>query len=247
MVMEAHRVCFVNSDEREGTSIDGRVSQLVLMKVRIFLLLSLLAFAVRSQAAAGKVESTPSFQDSAVSESIRGSLEKAGYRVVAPDGSVECEIWFRDGLPVNEKSEAAGTVYHLAESELIGIIRFAKPMTDFHGQQIKPGVYAMRYEMPPDDGYHLGAAPSRDFVLLLPGTADKDATAHYKFSELLSLSMQASGTSHPVPMALMSPSQTAFPALTESHEGWHILSVKLKSQSGNSLPFAIVIKGTALQ
>jgi hypothetical protein len=219
------------------------------MRVRIcfFLLVAFVALAAHSQAAVGKVESAPLFGGSSLSESIRGSLEKSGYRVLAPDGSLQCEIWFRDGLPVEEKSEAAGAVYRLAESELIGVIRFTKSMVDFHGQQTKPGIYTMRYELLPDDGYHLGAAPTRDFVLLLPGAADKDATAHYKFSELLSLSTQASGTSHPVPLALISTSETTFPALTESHEGWHVLSVKLKSQTGDSLPFAIVVEGTALQ
>src|SRR5947207_2557235 len=138
------------------------------MRLRIFAFLVLFAIlSSRSDAAAGKIEPTGAFDDASASVPIRNSLEKTGYRVLLPDGTVQCEIWFRNNLPVTTTG-VEGAIYHFAESELIGVIRFPKTAKDFRGQQLKTGSYTMRYELSPNDGNHLGVSPIRDFVLLLP-------------------------------------------------------------------------------
>ena len=132
-------------------------------------------------------------------------LEKTGYRVLLPNGSAACEIWFRKSLPIADKPIAEGAAYRFAESELIGVVRFAKVTADFRGQQIKAGSYTMRYELSPNDGNHLGVSVNRDFVLVLPLDVDKDPQATYNLDQLVALSSQASRTQHAAPMALVSP------------------------------------------
>ena len=48
----------------------------------------------------------------------------------------------------------------------------------------------------PEDGDHMGAAPSRDFVLLTPAAADTEASSNYGFDDLVELSYKV-GNSHP--------------------------------------------------
>lgn len=198
-------------------------------------------------AAARKVESIGAFEDTQASDSLRTALEKTGYRVRLPDGSVQCEIWFRSNLPIGAKPIAEDAVYSFGESELIGVIRFPKPTSDFRNQQLQAGSYTMRYELSPNDGYHLGVSATRDFVLLIPIAADKDPHAPYKLDELVSLSSKATGTSHAAPMALMSPGDSSPLSLTKTSEGFYIFSLRLKIERGEPIPFAIIVEGSSPQ
>jgi len=40
----------------------------------------------------------------------------------------------------------------------------------------------------PNDGNHLGAAPNRDFLLVVPAASDGDPSATFKFQELVTMS-----------------------------------------------------------
>jgi hypothetical protein len=218
--------------------------------VRICVYTSVILFALLSgslDAATAKVESARSFDDPTASAALRDMLEKNGYRVLLPNGSPECEIWFRKSIPIEAKPAAEGAVYRFTESELIGVIRFPKATVDFRGQQLKAGIYTMRYELSPNDGNHLGVSATRDFVLLLPLGVDKNPQATYNLDELVVLSARASGTQHAAPMALISPAENSTPSLTRTSEGWLLFSVKLKAKSGDNIPFAMVVEGSSPQ
>ena len=204
-------------------------------------------FCSHSAAATAKIESAGPFDDSAASPALGEMLEKSGYRVLLPNGTISCEIWFRKGLPTTAKPIAEGAVYRFTESELIGVIRFSRPAKDFRNQRIKAGSYTLRYELSPNDGNHLGVSDYRDFVLLLPIDMDKDPEAKYSMDELVVLSAGASGTLHAAPMALVSPGKVSAPSLTKTPEDWQIFSVKLKAKSGDNIPFAMVVEGSSPQ
>ena len=198
-------------------------------------------------AAAGKVESIGAFADTQASDSLRTALEKTGYRVRLPDGSVQCEIWFRSNLPIAAKPIAEDAIYSFGESELIGVIRFPKATADFRNQQLKAGSYTMRYEVSPNDGNHLGVSATRDFLLLIPIAADKDPHAAYNLDELVSLSSKASGTSHAAPMALASSPNTSTPSVAKTSEGFYLFSLGVKTERGERIPFAIIVEGSSPQ
>jgi len=104
----------------------------------------------------------------------------------------------------------------------------------------------MRYELLPDDGNHLGVAPNRDFLLLIPAASDTDPTSVYKFDQLVKLSSQATGTRHPAPMS-MAPAQGAeLPAITLNQDQNWVFSAKVRV-GPEDIPFGLIVKGTAAQ
>ncbi len=200
-------------------------------------------------AANSKLELIGAFSDESAPESLRSVLEAKGQRVVLGDGSTLCDIWWRNGVPTRPKQELKGANYsELDESTFVGVVSFPKGNTDYRGQTIKPGAYLMRYALLPSDGNHMGAAPSRDFLLLTPMGTDREANARFKFEDLVNLSRKASGTGHPSPLSLLpATGQKKIPALVEDEHGFLVLTSTVKTSAGTDLPLALVVKGHAEQ
>ena len=197
-------------------------------------------------AQAGKVEKIGAASDSSISDAVKNALEATGYRITTSDG-FSCEIWWRKSLPVQAKKDVAGALYpQFAESTLLGIISYPQPAADYRGEPIKPGAYTLRYALLPNDANHLGVAPNRDFVLLTPVGADASPDATPKPDELVELSRKATGTRHPAPLSL-APGQGSAPNLSKNDEDHWIFSASVKLSSGDELPVALVVKGTAPQ
>jgi len=210
-------------------------------------LLCVMVLPVLCQAQAGKVETLGPLTDSTVPEAVRKVLDTKGYRVVLDDGSTAAELWLRKGVPVRTGKGDSDALYpQLAESTLIGVLRFPQASTDYRGQPIPSGFYTLRYEMMPNDGNHLGAAPSRDFVLLIPAASDPDPDAVFTFQDLVALSRKATSTKHPGPLNLTAASGTP-PSVSKDDQDHSIFSATLKLASGEDLSFGLVVKGTAPQ
>jgi hypothetical protein len=207
-----------------------------------------LAFALVLDAAAAEVQKLPAFSGQGASPVLVKALEQEGAGIVLPDG-LACELWVRAALPsAAAKNEAQGALYpSLWPSAFVGLVRFPKPFTDFRGQTIQPGSYTLRYELLPEDGNHLGVAPDRDFLLLVPVAADADPNAQIASPQLLELSKKASGTNHPAVMSLVQPEPGAgSPTLSQSPEGHWVVSLPLKT-SDTALRLALVVKGVGTQ
>lgn len=100
----------------------------------------------------------------------------------------------------------------------------------------------------PDDGNHLGAAPNRDFLLVIPAAADTDPSATFKFQDLVAMSAQTSGTKHPSPLCLVETNSVpSTPVVSKNDQGYWTFSSPMKLRSGEDLPFALVVEGTAQQ
>ena len=200
-----------------------------------------------SAAQNGKVEPGPALSDPSVSDAIKKSVEAKGYHVTLDDGSTACDVWLRDKVPAQPKKDVPGALYsQFAESTLLGVISFPRASTDFRGQPIKAGTYTLRYELIPQDGDHLGVSENRDFALLIPASADTDPNTVLKFDEMVTMSRKATGSQHPGPMSLVQASGSAAAVSKDEAERW-VFSAALKLASGDSLPFALIIKGTAPQ
>lgn len=197
----------------------------------------------------GKVESIGPLSEKGVPDTVRQALESKGYRVLLDDGTPVCELWMRKSVPVQAKKDVQGVVYtQLAESSLVGVLHFPRAGSDYRGQAIPAGFYTLRYELLPNDGNHLGAAPNRDFLLLVPAASDTDPNAIFKIPELVSLSQRATGSKHPGPLSLVQPENggTA-PAVSRDDQDHWTFSADMKLASGEELRFALVVKGTAQQ
>jgi hypothetical protein len=199
----------------------------------------------------GKVESIGPLTDSSVPRAVLETLEAKGYRLTLDEPAPACELWIRRSVPAQPKKDKdiEGLAYpQLAESTLVGVIRFSQPAADFRGQRIPAGFYTLRYELIPDDGNHLGVAPNRDFLLLVPAASDADPKAQFKFNELVALSREATGTKHPGPLSLAQADGivTAATVSKDDQDHW-IFSAPVKLASGDVIPMALVVRGRAQQ
>jgi hypothetical protein len=200
-------------------------------------------------AQSAKVE-TPggALNDPAVPEAIRQTLAAKPYRILPDINSPVIEIWYRKEVPAQPKNASADAIYdRLAESTLLGVIHFSKPSQDYRDQTVPAGFYTLRYALMPNDGNHLGVAPSRDFLLLIPASADPGPDKMLKFQELVALSRQASGTRHPAPLSLVQAESGTTPAISKNDEGHVIFTTHVHLSSGEEIPLALIVKGTAPQ
>ena len=199
-------------------------------------------------AAQAKLEKLSALKDSSVPAAVRAALDAGGSRLVRPDGSVLCEIWLRKSLPVGRVAAAKGAGYpEMSESALLGVISFPNGGKDFRGQAINPGLYTMRYELLPEDGNHMGVAPTRDFVLLLAASADNDPAAQYDFAQLVKLSAQAAGTNHPAVFVLLQPTVSSETRTYQNPDGFQVFAGAIQTDGGKNVPIALVVKGQAEQ
>ena len=198
-------------------------------------------------AQSGKVESIGPLTESAIPEQVRQSLEAKGYRLTLDDPKPCCELWLRKNVPAQANKSTELVYPQFSESELLGVIRFPQAAADFRGNPIPAGFYTLRYELLPNDGNHLGVAPNRDFVLAIPAQSDTDPNATFKFQELVTMSAKTSGTKHPSPLSLSPADKPSPGAVARDDQDHWIFSTSLKLASGEELPFALIVKGTAQQ
>jgi hypothetical protein len=220
-----------------------RKTKALLATIGLVLVLSLL-----SAAQNGKAESTGPLTDSAVPEKVRESLNDKGYRLTLDDPKPACELWLRKSVPAATKKGSEAVAYpQLAESTLVGVVHFFQAAADFRGHQVPAGFYTLRYALIPDDGNHLGVSPNPDFVLLIPAQSDSDPTAAFKFQELVTMSAKTGGTKHPSPLSLPPADEPSTGTVAKDDQDHWIFSASLKVASGEEIPFALIVKGTAQQ
>jgi hypothetical protein len=220
-----------------------RKTKALLPTIGLVLLLSLL-----SAAQDGRVESAGRLTATAVPEQVRQSLQENGYRISLDDPKPACELWLRKSVPARAKKDAEGVAYpQLAESTLVGVVHFPQAASDFRGQQVPAGFYTLRYALMPDDGNHLGVSPNRDFLLLIPAPSDSDPSAAFKFQELITMSAKTVGARHPSALSLPPADKSPTGTLARDDQDHWIFSAALKLTSGEEIPFALIVKGTAQQ
>lgn len=170
---------------------------------------------------------------------VAAVLHREGFKIVAENGSVLCEVWVRSNMPsgpkLNEDNVTLVTVPHGA---LLGAIRFPGRGADRRGQTLKPGVYTLRFSFYPADGNHQGAAPQRDFLILSPASIDKDPNATPSFDALMDMSRKASGTPHPASLSCWKADADSKPGFAKEGESDWVLHVKI-----GDTPVAIILVG----
>lgn len=176
---------------------------------------------------------------SELAPSIAGGLEKNGTKITNSGGTY-CEIWFRTDKPTGGKSggEEGVTLPNIPQGALLAVIRFNGKGSDRRGQNIKPGVYTLRYSLMPVNGDHQGAAPQRDFMLLAPAADDKDLSAMPAYEALVVMSRKASGTPHPAVISLWK-ADDGKAGLAQQGDDW-VFQTKIGDQA-----IAVILIGTA--
>lgn len=184
-----------------------------------------------------------------VSASVRKELDPTAIAITDKDGNNAITIWFRNTIPMKATAEQVknGLTYReIPDGTLIGVIQFDKPFVDFRKQDIKAGVYTMRFAVQPDTGDHTGTAPHAEFVLLVPADKDQDADT-IEVKSLIKHSTKVIGGDHPAVMLLF-PQNTKVtkPMIVSKSDGVQVVSVLRKvtvDGEDSTLGFAIAVAG----
>ena len=152
-----------------------------------------------------------------------------GFQVADASGKAYCEFWFRKLAPSGPKmGDDAVTLQTVPQGSFMGVIRFDADGFDRRGQKLKAGVYSLRYAWMPVSGDHQGAAPQRDFVVMIPVADDADPKVTLSATDVLEKSRKASGTPHPAILSVASAIATEGFAKDGDHD-W-TLTTKLGDQ-----------------
>jgi hypothetical protein len=174
-----------------------------------------------------------------VATAIAQALQKDGIKI-SNNGAAYCEIWFRTAKPAGAKTtEENVTLPLIPMGALLGVIRFDGQGADRRGQTIKAGVYTLRYGIMPVNGDHQGAAPQRDFLLLVPAADDRDLNATPGFDALVAMSRKASGTPHPAVLSFWKSDRNTPGFAKQGDTDW-----VLQTALGDT-PIAVILVGIA--
>lgn len=151
--------------------------------------------------------------------SIAETLAPTGYRVVQGD-KVVCDVWLCSQWNVKPDFQPSFNVlYPFNVGDLIGVVRFPAPGSDFRKQQLAAGLYTLRYAQQPQDGNHVGTSDTLDFLLLVRA-ADDTSPAALDPMALIEKSAKAANSTHPAMFALrpMGAEVDRLPALIHDEE-----------------------------
>ena len=180
-----------------------------------------------------------------VAASVSQALDPKGFKISAQGGAAYCELWLRERVPAGPASpggtalgEQNVTLPGISMGTLLGVIRFDGQGLDRRGQTIEPGVYTLRYGIMPSNGDHEGAAPQRDFLLLVPAAEDRDLNAIPSFDSLVAMSRKASHTPHPAVLSFWKADADS-PGFSQHGDVDWVLQSKV-----GDIPIAIIVVGT---
>ncbi len=191
-----------------------------------------------------KVESVAAPTAADVPKPLLDVLEPQGARVVGDEGTI-CEVWLRKGLNLGPPAGGLGDIMYgqLGNGNLIGVLHFSSEGADFRGQPIKPGHYALRYALIPQDGAHMGVFPTRDVLKLTPVAADTKIDQTLSVDEMTKLSRMASGSPHPATLVMGAVTDGAsFPSVAKDELDHWNLQLKVQGKNGD-LPIGITVVG----
>ena len=222
------------------------------LRALLFPLFLTLCLAAAGPAAAQnyKAEALNEPPPSELAASVRTALSATGIRVTGPSGAL-CDIWLGKAVPGKPNApQSLGVVFpQFAQGTLMGAIRFPNSVKDYRKQQIKAGVYTLRYALLPENGNHMGVAPQRDFVLASPAAADQDPST-LTIEQTLALSRTATGSNHPSVWGLAPPEDhpKSLPSVFHLDDGdlWLAeFQLPLQGGTGSPLSMALVVVGSA--
>lgn len=204
-----------------------------------------LSLAAGASGADYKVEATSEGPPTAdVAAEIAAQLGESGVKI-SKGSRVYLEFWPTKEWTTTEGFSATNEIiYPLTPGSLVGVARFKSKGADFRDQEIKTGVYTVRYGRQPVDGNHVGTAPTRDFFLLLPA-ADDQSTEPLDTEALFKASAEAAETTHPAIFYLQrAPEAASEPALEHDEENeWWTLSFTGKGKDGTDVPVRLIVVG----
>lgn len=183
-----------------------------------------------------------------VTDAIKAVLQPQGVQINDAQGKPFAEVWLRKDVPVTAGNSSDPTIAYagLKPGTLLGVVHFDTGAGDFRGQKIAAGLYAMRYELIPDDGNHMGVSTYRDFSLLVPVADDPGPSSVLGLMPLVKLSRKSTTTGHPAVFSMVpaDSSKGAAPVFFQTDDGFGAVMTTLGTTgTATSLPIAIIFVG----
>jgi len=191
-----------------------------------------------------RVETVPAPTGSEVPKALLDVLDGQGARL-AGDQGVVCEIWLRKEMTLGQAAGGLGDIMYgqLGTGNVVGVLHFPSAGADFRGQAVKPGYYALRYALIPQDGAHMGVYSTRDALHLTPVATDTQIDQALSYEDMVKLGKQASGAPHPAFLVMSAVADGAsFPSVAMDDLGHSNLQLKLQGKNGE-LPIGITVVG----
>ena len=154
-----------------------------------------------------------------IAADIAPLLSTTGHQVTGPDGPI-ATVWLVNKLALAPGfTPSLNVKYPFEEGQLIGAMSIpaGENYADFRGQEIKPGVYTLRYGQQPMDGNHIGTSETYDFLLAVPAKLDKDPLPFKFVMDLHEKSAKAAGSAHPAIFSLL-PAETGAEGASVEHD-----------------------------
>lgn len=217
-----------------------------LQKLFLVIVSVALCSSTSSVRADGKLEEVAGLPEG-LSKEVAAVVEVKGQGVVEKGGAV-CSVWLVKEVPTKANFKPTLSVkYPFAPGELLGVLQVQakSKYTDFRGQEIKAGVYTLRYGQQPEDGNHVGTSDLADFLLAIPAAMDTDPKPIEKFDALSQRSAKTAGSTHPAIFSLLPSEKPAEkPTLTHNAAKEHtMLSTTISAKGGTKVALRMVVIG----
>lgn len=169
-----------------------------------------------------------------LSEAVVKVLQPKGHAIKGGEETV-AEVWFaKEPSLTKNPSFALGVSYKFDNGQLLGALHVTGQgeFGDFRDQEVKKGVYTLRYGRQPEDGNHIGTSETADFLLAIPAELDKDPKG-LDLVKLQTSSAKSVSSSHPAIFSMLPPGKAPEkPTLAKSGE-FQVLSLALPVKSGD--------------
>ena len=179
---------------------------------------------------------------------IRANLQNKAVQLLNGDKPVY-EFWLSSEIPLQSRTASlAKALDALRQTELIGAVEIHGDQRDYRDDELRAGLYTMRFALQPQDGNHLGTAEFSYFALLTPAKLDPKPDGITTYKALVKASSKETATEHPVILSLRPASSDAgeLPKLNEPAPEHKSVRVKVPAKAGGektSLVFEIVYEG----
>ena len=134
--------------------------------------------------------------------SIRAKLQSKAIQLV-DGGQPVYEFWFDAEVPLQSKpSSTAKALETVKQATLLGAVSVAGGQRDYRDDELRAGVYTIRFALQPQDGNHLGTAEFSFFAVLTPAKIDNKPDGIGDYKALVKASSKETSTDHPVILSL---------------------------------------------
>ena len=195
-----------------------------------------------------KVKTVEGVSPKGASEEIAKTLAKKSYGI-EEGGKEVLHFWVRAEVPSSASPGGLIEYDSIEEGALVGIYEVKKEgFTDFRNQKLPVGIYTIRTAPHPQDGNHMGIAPTPTFGVLIPVGEDKSSEPLVR-EKMLELSKKSVDTGHPGAIYLepfFEKPTGPLPAIRENELKHIVLDVSTKAKldtETTDLPIAFVFIG----